>query len=138
MQPDPDFAQASDEQRAIPFDYTFRFDLEGEPDRLVRSIVTVSVEASFIAVSIGYGIVPKLTPVIFGPEPSEGPILELASQQNLRDITIGSLLDALNTAPRKRRMYSATRLVLKRRSRAVSSSTRSSPNWLCQTTDKRM
>ena len=98
MQPDPDFAQASDEQRAIPFDYTFRFNLEGEPDRLVRSIVTVSVEASFIAVSIGYGVVPKLTPVIFGPEPSEGPILELASQQNLRDITIGSLLDALNTA----------------------------------------
>ena len=66
-QPDPDFAQTSDEQRAIPFDYTFRFDLKGEPDRVVRSIVTISVEASFTAVSIGYGIVPTVTPIIFGP-----------------------------------------------------------------------
>jgi hypothetical protein len=67
MQPNPDFAQTPDEQRAIPFDYTFRFDLEGEPDRVVRSIVTVSVEASFTAVSIGYGVVPRVTPIIFGP-----------------------------------------------------------------------
>jgi hypothetical protein len=67
MQPEPDFAQASDEQRAIPFDYTFRFELKGEPDRVVRSIVTVSVEASFTAVSIGYGIVPTVTPIVFGP-----------------------------------------------------------------------
>ncbi|HZF40293.1 MAG TPA: hypothetical protein VE715_15815 [Blastocatellia bacterium] len=98
MQPGPDFAQTSDEQRAIPFDYTFRFNLEGEPDRLVRSIVTVSVEASFIAVSIGYGVVPKLTPVIFGPEPPAGPIIDSESQTSLRDITIGSLLDALASA----------------------------------------
>jgi putative Ig domain-containing protein len=67
MQSDPSIAPTFDEQRAIPFDYTFRFDLEGEPDRVVRSTVTISVEASFTAVSIGYGVVPKVTPIIFGP-----------------------------------------------------------------------
>jgi hypothetical protein len=99
MQQEPGFAQASDEQRAIPFDYTFRFDLEGEPDRVVRSIVTISVEASFIAVSIGYGLVPKLTPVIFGPEPQLNVDVESGVRsQILRDISIGSLLDALASA----------------------------------------
>jgi hypothetical protein len=96
MQPAPDFAQTSDEQRAIPFDYTFRFDLEGEPDRVVRSIVTVSVEATFIAVSIGYGVVPKLTPVIFGPGIDEVTGWEQSS--NLRNIRLGSLLNALGLA----------------------------------------
>ncbi|HEY6401015.1 MAG TPA: putative Ig domain-containing protein [Blastocatellia bacterium] len=64
---EPDFAQTSDEQRAIPFDYTFRFDLKGEIDRVHRGFVTISVEASFTAVSIGYGVVPRVTPIIFGP-----------------------------------------------------------------------
>lgn len=96
MQPNPDFAQTSDEQRAIPFDYTFRFELEGEPDRLVRSIVTVSVEASFIAVSIGYGVVPKLTPVIFGPGINE--VTESERTPNLRNIRIDHLLNALDSA----------------------------------------
>jgi hypothetical protein len=92
-QPGQDYAEPSDEQRAIPFDYTFRFDLIGEPDRLVRSLVTVSVEASFVAVSIGYGIVPKLTPVIFGPGTKD--IDGGDSAPILREISIGELLDAL-------------------------------------------
>ena len=95
-QPNPDFAQTSDEQRAIPFDYTFRFELKGEPDRVVRSIVTVSVEATFIAVSIGYGVVPKLTPVVFGPGIDE--VTESERSPNLRNIRIGSLLTALGSA----------------------------------------
>lgn len=57
----------SDVQRSIPFDYTFRFDLKGEPNRTHRSVVNVSVEASFTAVSIGYGVIPQVTPVTFGP-----------------------------------------------------------------------
>lgn len=93
MQPEPDYAQSSDEQRAIPFDYTFRFNLEGEPDRVVRSIVTISVEAVFIAVSIGYGVVPKLTPVIFGPGIED--VTGSEETPNLRNIRIGSLLNAL-------------------------------------------
>jgi putative Ig domain-containing protein len=58
---------ASESQRAIPFDYTFRFDLTGEPGAIHRSVVTVSVESVFTAVSIGYGVVPRVTPIVFGP-----------------------------------------------------------------------
>jgi hypothetical protein len=53
--------------RTIPFDHTFRIGLRGEPQRVHRTTVTVSVEASFTAVSIGYGVVPEVTPIIFGP-----------------------------------------------------------------------
>jgi Putative Ig domain len=58
---------AAESQRTIPFDYTFRFDLEGVPDTTHRAIVTISVESSFTAVSIGYGVVPRVTPIVFGP-----------------------------------------------------------------------
>jgi Putative Ig domain len=58
---------APESQRVIPFDQTFRFDLDGVPDTSHRAIVTVSVEASFTAVSIGYGVIPRVTPIIFGP-----------------------------------------------------------------------
>jgi hypothetical protein len=96
MRPGPDFAQPLDEQRAIPFDYTFRFNLEGEPDRVVRSLVTVSVEATFIAVSIGYGVVPKLTPLFFGPGINE--VSDGERSPFLRNIRIDSLFDALDAA----------------------------------------
>ena len=59
--------QAPESQRAIPFDQTFRFDLTGVPDTSHRAVTTVSVEASFTAVSIGYGVIPKVSPVVFGP-----------------------------------------------------------------------
>jgi hypothetical protein len=42
----------------IPFDYSFRFRLEGSPERRVQQIVRVSSEGAFIAVSIGYGFKP--------------------------------------------------------------------------------
>jgi putative Ig domain-containing protein len=58
---------APESQRAIPFDYTFRFDLKGEPGATHRAVVTVSVEGSFTAVSIGYGVLPGVTPIVFGP-----------------------------------------------------------------------
>jgi hypothetical protein len=86
-----------DAQRAIPFDYTFRFNLVGQPDVVQRSVVTISIEASFTAVSIGYGVVPNVTPIVFGPAPP-GVILLAAGLPSLRDITIGSLLDALDEA----------------------------------------
>jgi hypothetical protein len=53
-------------RRTIPYDYAFRYELEGE-GRVLNSTVTVSVEATFVAVSIGYGVIPKVTPINFGP-----------------------------------------------------------------------
>lgn len=56
-------------RRTIPFDYAFRFDLKGEPGFVQNSTVEVSVEATFTAVSIGYGVVPKAQPITFGLPP---------------------------------------------------------------------
>lgn len=95
MRPDLRAAQSPDEQRAIPFDYTFRFELKGEPERAHRGVVTVSVEASFVVVSIGYGVIPKVTPIVFGPTSAaaggEG-------SAPLRTVPIGALLDELSAA----------------------------------------
>jgi hypothetical protein len=54
------------ERRVIPFDYAFRFALAGVPGSVRTSSVEVSVEGSFTAVSIGYGVVPHVQPVTFG------------------------------------------------------------------------
>jgi hypothetical protein len=61
----------------VPFDYAFRYNLEGEPGRVHNQTVTVSIEATFVAVSIGYGAIPTVDPVIFSrePEPPPPPIL---------------------------------------------------------------
>ena len=56
--------------RSIPFDHVFDFDLTGELDKTQRTTVTVGVDASFTAVSIGYGVVPELSRVPFGPQPA--------------------------------------------------------------------
>ena len=58
-------------RRTIPFDYVFRFDgelneLRGQPGLVHNSTVDISIEAAFTAVSIGYGVVPKVDPITFG------------------------------------------------------------------------
>src|SRR5688572_33294025 len=58
------------ERRGIPFDYAFRYELQGKPGNVINSLVTISIEATFTAVSIGYGVVPKVQPIVFGPEPA--------------------------------------------------------------------
>jgi hypothetical protein len=85
--------------RAVPFDYTFRFALDGIPQSVLRTTLTISIEASFTAVSIGYGVVPEVSPVIFGPPPPP-PIILLgpAGGSSIRDITLGDLFDSLETA----------------------------------------
>lgn len=55
-------------RRTIPFDYSFRFVLEAEPGKIHTQTVTVSIEAAFTAVSIGYGVIPKIEEVQFGVE----------------------------------------------------------------------
>jgi hypothetical protein len=44
-------------QRTVPFDYVFDFTLKGRPNTTLNSTITISVEAPFVAVAIGYGIV---------------------------------------------------------------------------------
>lgn len=63
-------------RRTIPFEYSFQFSLEGRPNVVHNSTVTVSVEAAFTAVSIGYGVVADVPPLRFGFLPR--PVAEAA------------------------------------------------------------
>jgi hypothetical protein len=56
-------------RRTIPYDYAFRHDLTGEDGRVLKSTVTVSIEAPFVAVSVGYGVIPEVNTITFGPDP---------------------------------------------------------------------
>jgi hypothetical protein len=89
----------ADAQRTVPFDYTFRFDLKGERDRVHRGIVTVSVEAMFTAVSLGYGVIPTVTPVEFGALPRAAVIFfgapAATGAGNLGNLVFGDLVNGL-------------------------------------------
>jgi hypothetical protein len=86
-------------RRTIPFDYAFRYDLTAKPGNVINKTVTVSIEGAFVAVSIGYGVVPKVTPIIFGPK-IPPPIILLTGNGNkvpVRDISLGAVLDGLDS-----------------------------------------
>jgi len=83
-------------RRTIPFDIAFRYTLTGDPGRVLRNTFIVSIEAPFVAVSIGYGVVPEVSPVRFGPpRPPAGPGLVRGIPLTLRAITIGEIIDGL-------------------------------------------
>jgi len=97
------------ERRGIPFDYAFRYELRGKPGNVINSLVTISIEATFTAVSIGYGVVPKVQPIVFGPEPAlppPGEIFRLAPQA-LLNIPLGDIFRGLE------RQLTATSTTLK-------------------------
>jgi hypothetical protein len=75
--------------RAIPFDHAFRYVLTGTPGNVLNSVVTISIEASFTAVSIGYGVIPNVQPIIFGAR--------AGSEPDLGSITMGEIIRSLNT-----------------------------------------
>jgi len=78
-------------RRTIPFDYAFRFDLTGEPGKVLNSTVEISVEADFTAVSIGYGVVPIAQPIVFGlPGTTPPPI-------NLFFTPLSEIIETLST-----------------------------------------
>jgi len=85
------------ETRAIPFDYAFRYELEGTPGKVLNSIVSVSIEAMFTAVSMGYGVVPRVQPIIFGPEPpSVSPGVARLVPQALETINLADIARGLD------------------------------------------
>jgi hypothetical protein len=77
------------DKRGIPFDYAFRYKLEGQPGNVINSVVTVSIEATFTAVSIGYGVVPKLQPIVFGPKQDD------AGRASLGELRLSEVLKGL-------------------------------------------
>ncbi|HEV7397412.1 MAG TPA: hypothetical protein VGN86_12945 [Pyrinomonadaceae bacterium] len=78
-------------RRGIPFDYAFRYELQGKPGNVINSLVTISIEATFTAVSIGYGVVPDVQPIIFGPPPPVG-----GDDATLGFITLDEIIKALD------------------------------------------
>jgi len=89
------FAEATGsipERKGIPFDYAFRYELQGKPDNVINSLVTVSIEATFTAVSIGYGVVPDIQPIIFGPRADD---INSDGAARLNDVRLSLILDAL-------------------------------------------
>lgn len=63
--------QVAADRRTVPFDHAFRFFLEGVPGTVHVGTIEVSVEATYNAVSIGYGVVPDVSPIVFGPTPDQ-------------------------------------------------------------------
>lgn len=62
-------------RRTIPFDYQFYFKIFDEKnearsflDEELTSTLTVSIEAAFVAVSVGYGFLPRVRTFTFGPQ----------------------------------------------------------------------
>lgn len=103
----PDLA----DRRAIPFDYAFRFNLAGKPDTVQSQRITISVEAAFTAVSVGYGVVSRVPPIRFGPDPLDfpsgnpvfAPPVLGAQPTNLGEVRMSHLVAALNrSAPIER------------------------------------
>jgi hypothetical protein len=86
----------ADAARTIPFDYVFRFELEGKPGKTHSKIVTVSVEGTFTAVSIGYGIVSEPTVREFGPSSVAIPIA--TTGPNLGDQSFADVIRGLSLA----------------------------------------
>jgi hypothetical protein len=82
-------------RRTVPFDYAFRYELAGKPGNVINETVTVSIEATFVAVSIGYGVVPKVTPIIFGPTDNQLRSLNFRPPIPLENIDLNVVLRVL-------------------------------------------
>jgi hypothetical protein len=102
-------SERASQRREIPFDYAFRYTLEGKPNNVLNSIVTVSVEATFTAVSIGYGVVPKVDPIIFGLSSETNRIFGSITMAEI----IGSLDNQLSASSRGPTLASGSAAVLK-------------------------
>jgi hypothetical protein len=83
-------------RRTIPFDYAFRYELTGKPGNVINKTVTVSIEAPFVAVSTGYGVVPKVTPITFGPSDLKISSGNGPRQPTLREISLKYIIDSLD------------------------------------------
>ncbi len=82
------------ERKAIPFDYAFRYFLEGTPGKVQNNVVSISAEGSFTAVAISYGVVAEVQPIVFGAGAvPDGPSLTPTSLFNLN---LGQVFAGLN------------------------------------------
>ena len=89
---------ASARRRTIPFDYQFYFRIEEDfLNEVMSATLTVSIEAAFVAVSIGYGFVPRVRTFAFGPEDGAEPNPAKLQLGNI----IGALQQKISSSPPK-------------------------------------
>src|SRR6266404_582069 len=84
------------DRRTIPYEYAFRFSLTGVPGTTLSSTVTVSIESAYVAVSIGYGVIPDSSPVRFGVP--EDRFDKFRGEATFDQITLGDLVNSLARA----------------------------------------
>ena len=88
-------------RRTIPFDQAFRYNLTGQRGTVLNQTITVSIEATFVAVSIGYGAIPPtdLPPITFGPK-IPPPVVGVGAlaPATLQSLSVGDLLEGLGQA----------------------------------------
>ena len=87
----------------IPFDYSFRFTLEGVRGAKYRQKFEVSVGADFVAVSIGYGFVPaiadKRIPLLtIGGKAAQPVVAAGGIAAAFRSITLDDVVSSINFA----------------------------------------
>ena len=96
MRPAPDIMPppaAAPATKEIPYDYVAKFKLQGKPGNRVQDVINVSVEGGFVAVAIGYSVIPaNLSAVPLSSIPvtliSAGQTLTAASPQDTSLIEI--------------------------------------------------
>ena len=87
-------------RKTIPYEYAFRYSLSGIPGTTLSNTVTVSIESTFVAVSIGYGVTPEATTLTFGASPrSPQPITNVpVGAGSLVTTTFADVIDSIATA----------------------------------------
>ncbi|MBO0724188.1 MAG: hypothetical protein J2P52_01200 [Blastocatellia bacterium] len=94
--------------KTIPFDYVFQFTLLGQRGNKAQDVVEISSEGIFVALSVGYSLVPdeQKTPRVFGPVIEEGGGVILlndaglvsTTSRPLAEITLGEIVAGLAKA----------------------------------------
>jgi hypothetical protein len=84
--------------RTIPFDYVFQFELTGNPANRVQDVVDISMQGTFVAVSIGYSFVLDERSgrrQTFGPVLAQPPIFLREIGRTASSITLGEIAAGL-------------------------------------------
>src|SRR5215475_11312273 len=85
----------------VPYDATARFQLTGQPGRIVQDVINISPDAVFIAVAIGYGFEQdRMGPLLLvepGPNP---PPPRAVGKVTLANISIPDIIEGFRIDPK--------------------------------------
>jgi len=94
----PPATQPAAVTRTIPFDYVFEFNLTGTPTNKVQDVVDISMQGTYIAVSIGYSFVLDERTQrrrTFGPVLDTSGVIFFTGGRTVSSITLGEIAAGL-------------------------------------------